>query len=243
MADLVTHACSALLPAAGLRTPKLGLVVVGAVLPDLSGRVAPLGLDLLGRLGLPLPEWALWPWTGLHEPLGWALTCVLAAAAFVERQRAEAFRLLAAGCALHTALDLTQDHHGEGYLLLAPLSTARFELGWMGSEATVGLALPLLAATAVAWIPALVERRIGIPAVPWWRVGAALVPAHALLPLALGALGLDTPTLVEVLLWLHVAGAGFLLGSHRWWRGSVPALVALLVADHLATLGVAALAW
>jgi hypothetical protein len=237
----VTHACTALLPAAGLRTPRVGLVVVGAVLPDATGRVFPLGLDLLGRMGLPLPEWATWPWTALHEPFGWALTCALAASAFVEGQRASAFRLLAAGCALHTALDLTQDHHGEGYLLLAPVSTARFELGWIGSEATVPHALPLLAATLVAWIPAAVERWRGVPVVPWLRAGAILIPAHAALPLALGPLAGEPEAVVGALLWLHLAGAGFLLGAWRWWRDQVPQLGALVAADLAAVLGSTAL--
>ncbi|MCB9689459.1 MAG: hypothetical protein H6735_30760 [Alphaproteobacteria bacterium] len=239
MADLVTHACTALLPGAAFRSRAVGVVALGAVLPDLCGRVIPLGLELLGR-AVPLPEWVTWPWTALHEPLGWSLTAGLLASSFVEGQRARAFRLLALGCTLHTLVDLLQDHHGEGYLLLAPLSVSRFELGWIGSEATVPWALPLLAATALAWVPAGIERATGrVPEVRWLRVAAVLVPVHALLPVALWALGLDVAGLVAALAWLHVAGAGFLLGTWRWWRGQVPLLLALLVADHAASLLVA----
>lgn len=240
MADLVTHACTALLPGAVFRTRGVGVVALGAVLPDLAGRVIPLGLDLVGRHGAPLPEWATWPWTALHEPIGWSLTCGLLALAFVDGQRRRAFGLLALGCTLHTLVDLLQDHHGEGYLLLAPLSVRRFELGWIGSEATVPWALPLLAATGLAWVPASVERALGrVPEVGWLRVAAVLVPVHALLPVALWAAGLDVAGLVATLAWLHVAGAGLLLGTWRWWREQVPLLLALLVVDHAASLVVA----
>lgn len=242
MADLVTHVCSVLLPGAAFRTRRVGVVALGATLPDLAGRVVPLGLDLLGSHGLPLPEWALWPWSALHEPLGWGLTCGLLALGFVEGGRREAFGLLVAGCALHTLVDVTQDHHGEGYLLLAPLTTRRFELAWIGSEATVPWALPLLAATILAWVPAAVERRLGrTPRVPWRRVAAVLVPAHAALPLVAWATGAAVESVLATLAWLHLAGLGVLLGTWRWWRHELPLLLGLLLLDHVATIGVASL--
>ncbi len=156
MADLVTHACSALLPGAFVRSRLVPVVTVGAVLPDALGRAVPLALERL-----PVPEPLIWPWGALHEPAGWLLVSGGLALAFVEGQRRRVLLALWLGCLLHTALDLTQSHHGEGYAVLAPITLARFELGWMGSEATVPFALPLLGLTAAAWLPRLVARQRG----------------------------------------------------------------------------------
>ncbi|MCO4745456.1 MAG: metal-dependent hydrolase [Proteobacteria bacterium] len=90
-----------------------------------------------------------------HMPVGTALWCGLVAQAFADRRAA--FVWLLAGGALHYLLDILQDHDGVGYRLFWPVSPGRFELGWIGSEATVGVALPLLAATLLLW--AWVERQ------------------------------------------------------------------------------------
>lgn len=152
MADLVTHLCSALLPGAWLRGRYLGAVVLGTALPDLVSRVPPLAMDLFEGLGwIDLPDVALMPWGVYHEPLPLVLTCGLVATWFIARDRAGVFLGLLGGCALHIGLDVLQDHHGEGYFLCAPLSLTRFELGWIGSEATVVVAPWLALATALAW--------------------------------------------------------------------------------------------
>jgi hypothetical protein len=108
--------------------------------------------------GWPVPNALIVPWGVLHEPIPLALVCVLLASCAVERERREVFFGLVGGCALHLALDLFQDHHGHGYYLLAPLWLGRFEVGWIGSEATVPLAPWLAAATALTW---LARRAIG----------------------------------------------------------------------------------
>ena len=150
MADLVTHACTALLPGALFPSVRyLPLVTLGTVLPDLLGRVVPMALEPFARLGLP--EQLLWPWSGLHQPAGWLLVAALLSFAFAERERPKVLQALIVGCTLHLGLDLLQDHHGEGYVLLAPFSTTKWELGLIGSEATVGVAIPLLVVTAIAW--------------------------------------------------------------------------------------------
>jgi hypothetical protein len=148
--DLVTHLCSALLPAAFLPRSRYTVVVaLGTVLPDLGSRVIPIGLDLL--FGSLLPDEVWYPFGVLHDPAALVLTCGLVALVFVEEQRRAVFGALLIGCALHLGLDLLQDHHGQGYFLLFPASTARFELGWIGSEDTVYAAAPLAALTSVVW--------------------------------------------------------------------------------------------
>lgn len=172
------------------------------MIPDAFGRAIPLAIERLISLGTPLPATLLWPWASLHEPVGWLLVCTLLAAAFVERDRARAWRALCLGAAAHTALDVTQFHHGEGYVLLAPFSARTFELGWMGSEATTSIALPLLGLTALAWAPAGIERRWGVPRVrPRW--GLAVVPA-----VAIGAAFSWWSACAPIVAWL---------ACWRWW--------------------------
>ena len=72
------------------------------------------------------------------------LTCFL----FQETVRASVFWNLLGGMALHLGLDLLQSHHGAGYLLGFPFSDFAWELGAIGSEATVGWAIPL---SLLAW--------------------------------------------------------------------------------------------
>lgn len=151
MADLVTHVCSALLPGAFVRTRWIGVVAVGTVLPDVLGRVVPLGLERLQLLGAPIPAAAIPAFGPLHGVIGSGLVALLLAQGFVPGRQWAAGIALGVGVALHLLLDVTQFHHGQGYAMWAPLSWSTFELGWMGSEATVPWALPLLGLTGLAW--------------------------------------------------------------------------------------------
>ncbi len=153
MADLVTHTCAVWLPALLARWRHAGAITLGAALPDVGGRVVPLALDLVDRVLLPVPEVVLWAWPALHEPLGAGAVAYLVSLAWPLDERRAALGALWAGVASHTLLDLLQDHHGVGYLVAAPLSTRRVELGWMSSEATVAVAWPLLGVTlgVAAW--------------------------------------------------------------------------------------------
>lgn len=160
MADLVTHLCTALLPASLAPRRWMLPLSVGVVLPDALGRAVPLGLELVRSFGVPLSDRLIWPWTALHAPLGITLVAALVALCFVPRDRRTVLLGLWAGGALHIGLDVLQDHHGHGYALLAPLSWRTFELGWIGSESTVPWALPLLAVTALAWGARLLRSRV-----------------------------------------------------------------------------------
>ena len=151
MADLITHACSALIPGAFVRSRLLGPVVIGAVLPDLVSRFPATVLDMLREGGLSIPGWLLMPWGVLNEPIALVLVFLLLAQAFRPIDRWVVFRGLLVGCVLHVGLDVLQDHHGDGYQLLFPLSHARFELGWIDSEATVSWAPWLALITAGLW--------------------------------------------------------------------------------------------
>jgi len=157
MGDLVTHLCTALLPAAFLpRSRYLPVVAFGTVLPDLGSRVFPIGLDRL--FGSLLPEQVWYPFGVLHEPAALLLMSALIAFAFVEEQRRAVFAALVVGAALHLGLDVLQDHHGEGYYLLIPVDIGRYELRVIGSESTVTIAAPLGIVTAMSWAARL-----------WWE--------------------------------------------------------------------------
>lgn len=151
MADLVTHLCTVLLPGAFVRSRFVPIAALGVLLPDLSARAVPVAIGSAIEAGLPLPLEAVWPWSAFHEPLGVVLVATGLSLLFVERDRRGVWRALVLGGAAHLCLDLLQDHHGRGYALLAPFSTLTFELGWIGSEATVAWAPALALLTAIAW--------------------------------------------------------------------------------------------
>lgn len=152
MADLVTHLCTVLLPGALVPYRAVGLVALGTVVPDAFGRVVPMALELGQGAGLPIPDPFVWSFGLFHSPVGATLLCGAFALSFVREHRHEAFAALTLGAQIHLFIDVLQFHHGRGYPLLAPFSWETYELGVIGSEATVDLALPLLGATAVAWL-------------------------------------------------------------------------------------------
>ena len=144
----------ALLPGAFVRgalRPLVGAVTLGSVLPDVLGRVVPLALEQAQLRGLPVPVLLVLPWNALHSPAGSLAAAGVVAFLFVPEHRSRVFAAVALGIGLHLGLDVLQFHHGQGYPLLLPFSWATFELGWIGSEATVPWALPLLALTGLAW--------------------------------------------------------------------------------------------
>jgi len=151
VADLVTHLCSVLLPGALIPHRAVGLAAIGVVLPDALGRALPMTLELGQHVGVTIPDPLVWAFGAFHSPAGLLLTCAALSQSFVRGQRNEAFVALTGGATLHMVVDVLQYHHGRGYALLAPFSWQTFELGLIGSEATVPLALPLLGATALAW--------------------------------------------------------------------------------------------
>jgi uncharacterized membrane protein len=151
VADLVTHLATALIPGVGLRADRAVLLALGSALPDLGGRVPGLVAEALDLAGFAVPEAIYAPFGVLHQPLGASLLAVALAFVLDPRDRAVGAGLLVLGVALHLGLDVFQFHHGYGYFLLAPLSFQRFELGWMGAEATVPLAPWLALATAGVW--------------------------------------------------------------------------------------------
>ena len=156
MADLITHAAVGYLlhsvfPARWRWSAPV--FVAGNVLPDLLSRLPSLGLRVVAEV-LPVPLAAIYLWEPLHMPAGMVLSSYAIALLSVAAGRRRVFWALLSGMGLHLGLDLLQDHLGVGYMLLYPLSTDTYELGLIGSEATVPLApvLALLALLRWRWL-------------------------------------------------------------------------------------------
>lgn len=158
MADLITHAATALLWKRWRGGGDLPAFTAGVLLPDLLGRVPAIGFTRLhDRLGLPIPQGLMTGWLPLHLPLGMLLSSGALAFLFPEQGRGRVFRALLGGQILHLAVDLLQHHFSGGYALFYPLSLWSCELGLLGSEDTVFLAPALVLLTAWVW------RRPGSP--------------------------------------------------------------------------------
>ena len=149
MADPLFHLSAAILLKSVLNERPLGLFALGSVLPDLASRLPGLALERVPSSDGPVPPWLANGWPVFHQPLGAAALCVAVAATFVGPR--SAFIALYAGVAFHFLIDLLQFHHGEGYALLAPFELSAFELGWIGSEATLPGTVPLTVVAFAAW--------------------------------------------------------------------------------------------
>ena len=148
MADLLTHGAAAVLLKSGLRGRFIPVFVLGTVMPDLCSRVPAISLGYVHVHMTPIPSFLTHGWQPMHHPVGLVLLAFLTSFLFREAVRTSVFWNLIGGMALHLGLDLLQSHHGAGYLLGFPFSDFAWELGVMGSEATVGWAIPL---SLLAW--------------------------------------------------------------------------------------------
>lgn len=150
MADLVTHAAVGALVKAASRGPHAAAFIAGNMLPDILSRLPALVLGYIHQ-HVPLPHLLLYGWNPLHMPAGMILAAWLLALLFPVPIRRGVFLNLLGGMALHLGLDLLQSHLGVGYALCFPLSHTTYELGWIGSEATVPVALPLALFSWLVW--------------------------------------------------------------------------------------------
>lgn len=161
MADLITHACVALLWKAAVSPRRAAVFVAGTCMPDLLSRAPSMALTVL-RWEIPgIPEWLVYLWGPLHMPAGIVLSAYALSFAFPAADRAETARNLAWGGLLHLGVDLLQRHWGVGYMLLFPFSLWDFEFALISTESTVLFVPVLLPATLLA---------------AWWRWGRRNAP-------------------------------------------------------------------
>ena len=150
MADLVTHVAAGVLLKAVTSRTHVAVFVAGTMLPDLLSRL-PSMICSAARVVIDVPSLLIYGWDPLHTPAGMLLSAYAISLLFVAEQRVGVFWNLLGGMMLHMVIDLLQSHLGVGYPLLFPFSTRAFELGLIGSEATVPLALPLALLAAWVW--------------------------------------------------------------------------------------------
>ncbi|HJN76707.1 MAG TPA: metal-dependent hydrolase [Myxococcota bacterium] len=139
MADLVTHIGAALFFKGAVRGRNAPVFVLGTVMPDVCGRVVGIALSKLPGC----PDLLVYGPGVIHMPLGMIAFSLLVALLFRADQRAAVFANLLAGALLHLAIDLLQHHVGTGYPLLFPFSSWHWELGLIGSEATIPWSIPV----------------------------------------------------------------------------------------------------
>lgn len=190
MADLITHGCTALLWRAWRPREHTPSFVAGSLLPDLLARVPSIGFTRLhDGLGWPIPDGLIYGFGPLHLPIGMALSSYLLSLLFPAPERRGIWAALFKGSLLHLAVDLLQDHYGAGYTLLYPCSMWDWEAGWLGSEATVVLAPPLVVLTALVW------RRRARPSSPTASASPPAEGEDVAQPQAAGSQDSDQPPL------------------------------------------------
>ena len=150
MADLVTHAAAGLLLKALTSRKHVAVFVFGALMPDLLSRV-PSMICSAARVVVEVPTLLIYGWEPLHTPAGMVVSAYAISLLFVAENRAMIFANLLGGMLLHMAIDLLQSHLGVGYPLLFPFATRAFEVGLIGSEATVPFSIPLALLTLWVW--------------------------------------------------------------------------------------------
>ena len=148
MPDLFTHLAAARVPAAFLRDPRLGaLLVFGTFVPDLVYK----GLYWVARAGDDFGNPS-------HSLLGLVVLSYLAALFVQPALRRSAFAALLAGGLVHVALDALKHHEGFGSAdLLFPFSLRPMEVGWIHPEDVVFLVPAAAGVLLGAWI---LERRL-----------------------------------------------------------------------------------
>ncbi len=172
MADLVTHALTAVLVRGRRRVDAVTLwLVTGVILPDLLSRAPFVSLRLIQDMGffasLSLDDDRLHLGLNLpHTPAGIFLVSVLISVVLPQWLATPLPRLhlaswITLGGLLHLAVDLLQLHLVDGYFLLYPFSVRPFEFGLVRSDGSV-LALPVLLAVCALvvapWLKATLKR-------------------------------------------------------------------------------------
>ena len=133
MPDLATHVL-AVTPFLRKASRSPALVLLGAILPDLAGR-----LSLL----LPYSVFFFWMDTALHTPVSMALIIYILSLLFPAEKRTEVLVGAGAGAAFHLALDLLQKTVTFGNLWLFPVSLASFQVPLIWGDESL-FALPAL---------------------------------------------------------------------------------------------------
>ena len=144
MADLVSHvALAAIIRSRFRRRYGLWFFLAGAILPDIFSRLPAMVFSEIDQRVVPIHGILVVGWEVCHQPVGMLLVSMIVALLFVQNLRTTIFFNLYGGMMLHLATDMFQNHQGLGYMLGFPFSNSMFELGLIGTEASVYAVVPL----------------------------------------------------------------------------------------------------
>lgn len=151
MADLLSHA---LIAHTVKRLSPFGkgayLFFVGTLLPDVLGRAPRILLHMFTPKDWTVSPVVMELWNVAHTPIPFVVLMAAVAFLWPEKKRLKVFANLSLGGLVHIAVDVTQWHiEGNVYRLLWPISEKGYELGWVGTEASL------------SWIPYLIPLALG----------------------------------------------------------------------------------
>lgn len=134
MPDLFTHALF-VYPAKKLFPRKLVFILIGAILPDLLGRILGVFISNSSIIG--------WYQTVVHTPFSLILIAYSLSFFFTQKERRTIFTFLLISIASHLFLDLFQKSIGLGYLWFFPFSFSSFQIPIIWPDDTIYL-IPIL---------------------------------------------------------------------------------------------------
>jgi hypothetical protein len=134
MPDLITHTLF-VLPLRYRYKKALLFILLGAILPDILGRIAGVFMS-----GSPIVGWYQ---LSIHTPFSLLLFTYSLSFFFPQRERRTIFTFLLIGITSHLFLDLFQKSIGPGYLWFFPISFSSFQIPLIWPDDTIFL-IPIL---------------------------------------------------------------------------------------------------
>ena len=148
MPDLFTHAATGYFIGRSLYADhRIGLIVLGSILPDLLTRVPQIILQRF--LELPVAHF----FAAFHTPVALIISCYLLCFIFAEAQRKTSCLLMSFGALCHFVLDLMQEQFYQPiYMPWFPLSFQAMQWSWFHIHASLLITPVLLVAVLYLWL-------------------------------------------------------------------------------------------
>ena len=148
MPDLFTHAATGYFIGRSLYADhRIGLIVLGSILPDLLTRVPQIILQRF--LEFSVSHF----FAAFHTPVALIVSCYLLCFLFAEGQRRTSCLLMSVGALCHFVLDLMQEQFYQPiYMPWFPLSFQAMQWSWFHIHASLLITPVLLVAVLHLWL-------------------------------------------------------------------------------------------
>jgi len=148
MPDLFTHAATGYFIGRSLYADhRIGLIVLGSILPDLLTRVPQIILQRF--LEFPVSHF----FAAFHTPVALIISCYLLCFLVTEAQRKTSCLLMSFGALCHFVLDLMQEQFYQPiYMPWFPLSFQAMQWSWFHIHASLLITPVLLVAVLYLWL-------------------------------------------------------------------------------------------